>query len=573
MIYFINQKNPTARLENTSIKFPKTTKGYVGNDIPFFIIPMARKTSPKANSAATPTPTPAPTTVKLADIRAPTPPATVITPEEEVKPVVAEVKTAPEEVVAPKGISIATISKPVNVPVSSPPSPVTIAAPPKMVGWLRKRGHVVQNWKTRYFVLDNGFLTYYVDKLDLPPYGKTMKGQLCLAGYRDAAIIENGKINEEKQKEYEEQRLTFFSEGGNSKQAPQNRRKSTGMFTSEPLLRIHLMFIKGIVNEGNVEDLRNTLSQRNNNGKKGGEDEEGGNSGGTYEFMMEASNLEEKYAWLAAIEAHTAYIESVANSGNFSVEQFPYGDSDVIASSNNNNNSSDRQLSASPPPQGRPVGGSNSPSNLTPIGSFSVAPSESDRVKRSSVEVPMNANSGGGGGRRTSVINVSAVNQKWKIFIQKGEELVTNGLTGKPNPIGIQLIREIILVKSPAVTLSPEEAVLYPNSKRLIYIDANSFELKGEIKWIAGEKMPTIKKVRSYETPLTDHCLCIVSVLYDRLMILVLILLIQRINHIVFIQRMRRLLMNGLRLLIIPLLIKEPYPPRSSANLSYMTRL
>jgi hypothetical protein len=92
-----------------------------------------------------------------------------------------------------------------SLPSSSPvaPSPsVIINAPPKMIGWLRKRGHVVPNWKTRYFVLDNGFLTYYVDKLDLPPYGKTMKGQLCLAGYREATVIDQntGKINQEKMK-------------------------------------------------------------------------------------------------------------------------------------------------------------------------------------------------------------------------------------------------------------------------------------------------------------------------------------------------------------------------------------
>ena len=36
----------------------------------------------------------------------------------------------------------------------------------------------------RYFVLDSGYLTYYVDQSDQPPYGKDKKGQICLAGYR-----------------------------------------------------------------------------------------------------------------------------------------------------------------------------------------------------------------------------------------------------------------------------------------------------------------------------------------------------------------------------------------------------
>jgi hypothetical protein len=36
----------------------------------------------------------------------------------------------------------------------------------------------------RYFVLDSGYLTYYLDELKEPPYGKDRKGQVCLAGYR-----------------------------------------------------------------------------------------------------------------------------------------------------------------------------------------------------------------------------------------------------------------------------------------------------------------------------------------------------------------------------------------------------
>ena len=36
----------------------------------------------------------------------------------------------------------------------------------------------------RYFVLDSGYLNYFVDQQEVPPYGKDRKGQLCLAGYR-----------------------------------------------------------------------------------------------------------------------------------------------------------------------------------------------------------------------------------------------------------------------------------------------------------------------------------------------------------------------------------------------------
>jgi hypothetical protein len=42
-------------------------------------------------------------------------------------------------------------------------------------------------------VLDSGYLTYYVDQLDEPPYGKDRKGQICLAGYR---IVHSGTKGE-----------------------------------------------------------------------------------------------------------------------------------------------------------------------------------------------------------------------------------------------------------------------------------------------------------------------------------------------------------------------------------------
>jgi hypothetical protein len=59
-----------------------------------------------------------------------------------------------------------------------------LVAPPMMQGWLKKKGHIVNNWKTRYFVLDSGYLTYYIDQSDAPPFGRERKGQVCLAGYR-----------------------------------------------------------------------------------------------------------------------------------------------------------------------------------------------------------------------------------------------------------------------------------------------------------------------------------------------------------------------------------------------------
>lgn len=48
--------------------------------------------------------------------------------------------------------------------------------------WIRKRGTMVRNWNSRYFVLEKSALKYYTDKSIDPPYGKNLKGQLSLMG-------------------------------------------------------------------------------------------------------------------------------------------------------------------------------------------------------------------------------------------------------------------------------------------------------------------------------------------------------------------------------------------------------
>lgn len=72
---------------------------------------------------------------------------------------------------------------------SPPVDIVHLPAPKRLTGWMKKQGHIAKNWKTRFFVLDHGFLTYYVDQQEKPPFGVDKKGQLCLAGYRDQALM------------------------------------------------------------------------------------------------------------------------------------------------------------------------------------------------------------------------------------------------------------------------------------------------------------------------------------------------------------------------------------------------
>jgi hypothetical protein len=52
--------------------------------------------------------------------------------------------------------------------------------PPGRKGTIFKQGHLVKNWKSRFFILEKGVLTYYESSTTTPPYGKNMKGFLNL---------------------------------------------------------------------------------------------------------------------------------------------------------------------------------------------------------------------------------------------------------------------------------------------------------------------------------------------------------------------------------------------------------
>jgi hypothetical protein len=61
-------------------------------------------------------------------------------------------------------------------------------------GYLFKQGHVVRNWKKRFFVLENGWLMYFVHATHVYPYGLEEKGKISLRGAK--IVLEgNNKIN------------------------------------------------------------------------------------------------------------------------------------------------------------------------------------------------------------------------------------------------------------------------------------------------------------------------------------------------------------------------------------------
>jgi hypothetical protein len=49
-------------------------------------------------------------------------------------------------------------------------------------GFILKEGHLVKNWKKRFFVLEAGVMTYYESSTDKPPYGVRKKGEMTLKG-------------------------------------------------------------------------------------------------------------------------------------------------------------------------------------------------------------------------------------------------------------------------------------------------------------------------------------------------------------------------------------------------------
>jgi len=65
------------------------------------------------------------------------------------------------------------INKRVSVAISANKAP----PPTVKKGWLKKQGRsgMIKNWKTRYFVISQGMLNYYQEKIEEFPYGDVLK--------------------------------------------------------------------------------------------------------------------------------------------------------------------------------------------------------------------------------------------------------------------------------------------------------------------------------------------------------------------------------------------------------------
>lgn len=382
----INETFSDAHLDLRSLKLPKVKKCYMGDAIPTYII----------------------------DKQAPPPPIEDISNE-----------TLPPELLTSQ-LQAQQLEEDVTIlahPTEDYDAPYSnqIPCPPKMLGWLNKRGHVVLNWKTRYFVLNNGFLTYYVDKLDTAPYGKTMKGQICLLGYREQSFIDANNL-------------------------PSPTRSISAAPPGDSTYRIHLIYVPGIIDDSIVDNFRQTV---NKNLKKFGSS----SKEPTQELLLEANTIEEKYAWMAAIEAHIQYIEYLAQCESVDESTYDFLKLEEVQEQIQQENeltlpepvnSSINETTPVPPL-------APSPEPVVPIVKPKPTPNLANRLK-------------------------------WGIHISPKEEVILVGLINKPNAMKIAVIRELIFV------VNKEE-----NTKRLIYVDPSSYELKGEISW-ATKPYPMVRK-------------------------------------------------------------------------------
>lgn len=69
----------------------------------------------------------------------------------------------------------------------------SIAPPAARKGVVYKQGHLLKNWRPRYFVLEKGEIRYYLPSSATLPVPKDLKGELCLKNC--SVTVEGNNIN------------------------------------------------------------------------------------------------------------------------------------------------------------------------------------------------------------------------------------------------------------------------------------------------------------------------------------------------------------------------------------------
>ena len=208
--------------------------------------------------------------------------------------------------------------------------------------------------------------------------------------------------------------------------------------------------------------------------------------------MLEAANLEEKQAWLAAITAHTQYVEGSVQAGQ-AVQQ---------------------QLQTQQ---------QKSDSNITVVGMYiycmyilyvcicsvlysigcgsmnnSVLFSHTSSIHYIYIYIILYTNTHS----HTHTVPITGHNdpRPWHVYLNPAthETIILTGLVNKPNPVGKTMLRQLILT----------------SQKRLLYVDHKTLELKGSIEWplpgAASTVVEPFVKIVSYV-----FCMCACSCCSD----------------------------------------------------------
>jgi hypothetical protein len=248
---------PAAISESTSIGDHVATKAdqYVASAPAVSKTPAEETAAATAETATTPAPAPVPLSAPLSG---PTPVHVTSAAESELTPV--QTSVCQEEMSAP-----AQVENYIRHKVLPPP--------PMKRGWLQKQGHKVKSIKTRFFVLDRGYIHYYVDEAAFPPFGTDIRGSLSLAGYVinfDAERSSGGSTQNVRISSMFSHRIT---KPASSKMNPLH---------IELLLEEHFYVHAQDLNLSSVPD----------------------------KFLLVLEDVNMKQGWISAINAHTRYIES-----------------------------------------------------------------------------------------------------------------------------------------------------------------------------------------------------------------------------------------------------------------------
>ena len=189
ILNLLNTTYPHANLD-LDFKLPKINRGFMGETIESITIDASTVRGASLSTASADSGEAGPPSSSAAASAPPAAPiATTTAAHDETAPATTATGSAPPAAPTPadEADTANATSASATSASAAPAAAASSLPPPLMKGWLRKQGHIVRNWKERYFVLDGGVLSYYVESCDSkqgPEYGKGLKGQVCVAGYK-----------------------------------------------------------------------------------------------------------------------------------------------------------------------------------------------------------------------------------------------------------------------------------------------------------------------------------------------------------------------------------------------------